>query len=108
MWIIVIELEIIEKILIINKILELKNNFIYLKYLFGLKIENLLFFLIFNFFIKKYIATMIIKKGTILIFVYSPHIIPIIYPIVATKIGLFIIFITSYKSCFYITLLAPT
>jgi len=38
---------------------------------------------------------MVKKIGAILIFVYSPHIIPIIYPIVATKIGLFII-IPSY------------
>ena len=57
-------------------ILTLKNNLIYLKYLFIEKILNFLF--LYLWFIIKYIINIKIYKKTILIFKYSPHNIPII------------------------------
>ena len=81
-----IEFEIIELIINIIKTFLLTIIFIYLKYLFA---DINLNFFIFGFFKIEYIKKIIKYKRTILNLKYSPIIIPIIYPIAITTIGLF-------------------
>lgn len=87
----------------------------YLKYLFAEINLNFLFLVIIKNFFVRYIKVIKIYKRTILKLKYSPHIIPIIYPITIIITGLLIVSPPINYSIFicnkidnYKILLAPT